>query len=135
MFSLLVPLVARSHIVREEPWNPVPAAYLRTIFYLNLEPLDWQAVAAELETIRDPDWPLHSVYEGLAPASLFGDTDHEAEIRHAIAAQDATAYYAASTRALSQLTRHWLGEAQNALHRPGEALEPLRQAQDRKSVV
>ena len=129
IFSLLVPLVARSHIVREEPWNPVPAAYLRTIFYLNLEPLDWQAVAAELETIRDPDWPLHSVYEGLEPASVFGDTDHEAEIRHAIAAQDATAYYAASTRALSQLTRHWLGEAQNALHRPGEALEPLRQAQ------
>ena len=127
--GLLVPLVARSHIVREEPWHPAPAAYLRTIFYLNLEPLDWPAVAMEMETIQDPDWPQRSVYEVMALASAHSATDHEAEIRHAIAAQDATAYYAASTRALSQLTRHWLGEAEDALQRPGEALEPLRQAQ------
>ena len=129
LFVLLAPLVVRSHIVREEPWHPVPAAYLRSLFYLNLVPVDWTAVAAEYESVDDPDWPLRSVYEGLAPASRVGGVDHEAKIRRTIADQDRDALYAASTRALSQLTRHWLAQAEANLERPGEALEPVLQAQ------
>ncbi|MDA2915125.1 hypothetical protein MYX77_14455, partial [Acidobacteriia bacterium AH_259_A11_L15] len=81
------------------------------------------------ETVNDPDWPLRSVYEGLAPASGFGGIDHEAEIRRAIEDRDREALYAASTRALSQLTRYWLRQAGKELERPGEALEAVLQAQ------
>ncbi len=124
----LLPLTGRSHIIREEPWHPVPAAYLRSMFYLKLQPVNWTLVAAEFEGVRESGWQLDSVYDGIALATELEGTDHTATIRAAIAATDAESFSASATRAVSQLVRLHLRRALANLDAPGAALEEVHQA-------
>ena len=124
----LLPLTGRSHIIREEPWHPVPAAYLRSLFYLKLQPVDWALVRAEYESVREGGSQLDSVYDGIALAAELHGTDHAATIRDAIAAQDAESLSASATRAVSQLVRLHLRRALAKLDTPGAALEEVHQA-------
>ena len=55
--------------------------------------------------------------------------DHAAAIENAIANEDAAALHAASTRAISQLTRHHLSLAADKLDEPGAALDEVNTAQ------
>ena len=124
----LLPLTGRSHIIREEPWHPVPAAYLRSLFYLKLQPVDWTLVRSEYEGVREDGWHLDSVYDAIALATELDGTDHTAMIRNAIAASDAESLSASATRAVSQLVRLHLRRALANLVTPGAALEEVHQA-------
>jgi cytochrome c peroxidase len=130
LFALWFPLAGSAHIIREEPWHPVPATYLRSLFYTNLKPIDWQLIAREYETaIPEAGYHSRSVLELLADTEAVAGVDHVAAIRDAIARQDAQALHAASTRALSQMTRHYIAEAADRLSQPGAALEDVLNAQ------
>ena len=124
----LLPIIGHSHIVREAPWHPVPAGYLRTLFYLRLEPVNWESVELEYERVEDPTSSLQSLWDGLAPASTLDGVDHEREIRTALQARDAWALAATSTRALSQLTRFHLQRAGEHIDQPGAAMEEVHEA-------
>ncbi len=125
---LLLPLTGRSHIIREEPWHPVPAAYLRSLFYLKLQPVDWTLISAEFEGVREDGWQLTSVYDGIASATELDDTDHASAIRDAIAASDAERFSTSATRAMSQLVRLHLRRALEKIDTPGAAIEEVHQA-------
>ena len=127
---LLIPQGSSAHIVREAPWHPGPAAYRRALFYANLKPINWQQIALEFDTpIEGPGFGGQSVYHILAEASAIDGTDHEAAIRQAIGDEDRQALYAASTRAISQLTRYYLDRAEARLDEPGSALEDVQRAE------
>ncbi len=124
----LLPLTGSSHIIREDPWHPVPAAYLRSLFYLKLQPTDWTLVRAEYEGVREDGWELEAVYDGIAAAAEVDGTDHVAAIRAAIQGSDARALSATATRAMSQLVRLHLRRALGQITTPGAALEEVHQA-------
>jgi hypothetical protein len=119
---------ANAHIIKEEPWHPVPAAYLRSLFYANLKPIDWDLIEKEFMTVNHSGYTFTSVYEAFRPLKKFSGEDYESLIKDAIAKKDRVALYAISTRAVSQLIRFHLGKAQANLDRPGVALEELRNA-------
>ena len=126
----LMPLGSSAHIVREAPWHPAPAAYRRALFYANLKPINWQQIALEFDApIEGPGFGGQSVYDILAKAGALEGTDHKAAIQQAIAAEDRQALYAASTPAISQLTRHYLDQAEAKLGQPGAALEEVQKAE------
>jgi len=126
--AFLLPPTGRSHIIREEPWHPVPAAYLRSLFYLKLQPVDWGLIRAEYEGVREDGWRLDTVYEGIASAAEVDGIDHVAAIRNAIGANNAESLSAAATRAMSQLVRVHLRRAAARLDTPGAALEEVHEA-------
>lgn len=134
--TALIPRPASSHIVREEPWHPVAGAYLRSLFYLGLPPVDWELVAREYEQplqygdgeaneSRDPG----NVYDLVERSRAAGATDHAAAIRSAIEAHDAEALYVASTRAMAGLVRGRLQTAAERLDEPAAARRELQEAQ------
>ena len=126
----LVPMSTSAHIVTEEPWHPVPAAYLRTLFYADLKPINWVLIAQEYEApITETGYENLSVLDLIAEAQFESDINHVAEIQQAITNQDRQALYEATTRAVSQLTRHYLAEAETKIDQPGAALEDVLRAQ------
>ena len=125
----LLPLVGNTHIITEEPWHPAPAAYLRALFYANQKPVDWDLIAKEYDIVRESGYRFDSIYQALAPAQKVAGVDHAIAIRKAIDSKDRQALYTASTRALSQLTRHYIAEAEESLKRPGAAIEDVLNAQ------
>lgn len=123
---LLIPLRSQAHIVTEVPWHPVPAAYLRALFYANLGPnINWEAMSAEFEA------PIEaSGYEGMSPYDLLTTAGIDISgIQDALAEQDRQAYYAAATPAISEYVRYFLGEAEAKLDQPGAAIDDLQKAQ------
>jgi Di-haem cytochrome c peroxidase len=126
LFLFSVP--ANAHIIRQEPWHPVPAAYLRGLFYANLKPIDWELIEKDFMTVNEPGYEFTSVYEAFKPLKEFSGEDYESLIKDAISKKDRVALYAASTRAVSRLIRFHLANAQDSLGRPGVALEELQSA-------
>ncbi|MFQ5989502.1 MAG: cytochrome c peroxidase [Candidatus Methylomirabilales bacterium] len=127
---LLFTLGVRSHIVTEEPWHPVPAAYLRSLFYANLKPINWQLIVNEYEqAIADAGYGGKSVYDFLRNAKEVARVDHVDAIRKAIANNDRLALYATSTRAVSQLVRSYIIQAEAKLSQPGAAVGDVLNAQ------
>jgi cytochrome c peroxidase len=128
--ALLLPLTISAHVVPEEPWHPVPAAYRRALFYTNLKPIDWQLVAQEYEApIQESGYDFKTAYDLIAEAQDLENVDHVTAISGAIANEDATALHAASTRAISQLTRYHLALAAEKLDEPGAAFDDVANAQ------
>jgi cytochrome c peroxidase len=128
--ALLLPLATFAHVVPEEPWHPVPAAYRRALFYTNLKPIDWQLIAQEYEApIQESGYDSKTAYDLIAEAQDSENVDHVAAISKAIANEDATALHAASTRAISQLTRYHLAQAAEKLDEPGAAFDNVANAQ------
>jgi len=123
--------VASAHIVPEQPWHPVPAAYLRSTFYLNLGPqIDWQLVGDEYAfPITEDGYSFATVYEAFEPVETMFDVELTDSIRQAIAEQDANALFDASTRAVSLMTRYFLAEAESKLAQPGAAMNDVVTAQ------
>ena len=64
----LVPMSTNAHIVTEDPWHPVPAAYLRTLFYADLKPINWSLIAQEYEAPID-----ETGYENLSVLDLIAE--------------------------------------------------------------
>lgn len=125
------PLPASAHITVEKPWHPAAASYLRSLFYVNLKPTNWERVAKEFSTpINEPGYN-HSVYEMLKAAKKLGGSDQTSAIRKAIENQDHRAFYLASTQAISQMTRLCLKEAENQAkgHKSSQALEEVLDGQ------
>ena len=127
--TLLFPPIGNTHIVKEELWHPVPGAYLRSLFYARLRPVNWELIAREYAVVEEPGYAMESVFEGLAPAHKVMGFDHASAIRAAIDGQDAQDLYQASTRAVSQLTRFYIAEAGTKIREPGAAVEDVLQAQ------
>jgi cytochrome c peroxidase len=128
--ALLLPLATFAHVVPEEPWHPVPAAYRRALFYTNLKPIDWQLIAREYEApIQESGYDSKTAYDLITQAQDLENVDHVAAIGGAIANEDATALHAASTRAISQLTRYHLAQAAEKLDEPGAAFDDVANAQ------
>ena len=126
----LVPRSGSAHIVSEEPWHPVPAAYLRALFYANLKPVDWALIAQEYEApMAESGYEGLSVLDILAESGAISGIDHGMAIQQAIADQNGQALYETSTRAVSQLVRHYLADAKEKLDQPGAALEDVLKAQ------
>jgi cytochrome c peroxidase len=122
---------ARAHVVKQQPWHPVAAAYLYGVFVTGLEPVDWDGIAERFETTSDKfahQGPT-PVYELLKPASTFAGADFEAEIRAAIAARDGERFRAAGARAVSAAVRHHLAAARKLLDRPRAALPDVLAAE------
>lgn len=125
---LLLSVPAGAHIIKEEPWHPVPAAYLRCLFYTNLKPIDWHLIEKDFMTVNEPGYAFSSVYAAFEPLKEFSGEDYESLIKDAIEKRDTAAFYADSTRAVSQLIRFHLAKAQENLDRPGVALKELHAA-------
>lgn len=121
-----------AHIVREDPWHPAAAAYLRALFYANNKPVNWQLIADEFEKpIAEPGYQSKTVYDLLTVAETVDNTDHVGEIQKAIADKDHKALYTSTTRAISQYIRYYLNKAGSKLDKPGE---PLRDVLNAKSL-
>ncbi len=75
LLALSIPFSVQAHIVPEEPWHPAPASYLRSLFYANLQPVNWALIDAEYTTVSEPEFGgiLDSVYQALAPISVMAD--------------------------------------------------------------
>lgn len=124
VFTLLLATVVGvfAHIVREAPWHPAAAAYRRALFFLDLTPVDWLAVAREYEAEIE-----ESGYSGRSVLSLLEEvgSPHVEGIRKAIANRDSQGLYETSTRAMSHLVRYTLLVAQGELGTPGSALNDV----------
>ncbi len=130
LIASLQPSSSKAHIVTEEAWHPVPAVYLRALFYTNLKPIDWALIAQEYESpLTESGYEGQSVLDIIAEAHAVAEIDPVLAIQQAIASQDRQTLYEASTRSISQLTRHYLTEAEAKLAEPGGALEDVLKAQ------
>ena len=92
-------------------------------------PIDWDLVAAEYDGVREAGYGIESVYDGMAAADEVSGIDHAASIRTAIDQRDPAGLYQASTRAVSQLIRMHLRNADGQLDRPGAAQDQVLRAQ------
>lgn len=117
--ALLVLTVApaNAHIIREEPWHPLAAAYLRALFYLKLEPVDWSLIERELTEIPAGGDRTRSVGEWFGEVTVT-EFDHGAAVRGAISDRDPQALFESTTRGMAQLARTRLDEAR--VHLPDE---------------
>ena len=117
-----------AHIVPEQPWHPVPAAYLRSTFYLNLGPqIDWQLIEREYtEPVSDEGTTFATA---LDPAEELFETELVTPVQQAISRHDANALFDASTRAVSMLIRYYIAAAGEKLAQPGTALNDVLEAQ------
>lgn len=118
---------AFAHIVREEPWHPVPYAYRTAVFLLNLQPTDWDLIARKFAA--DDEVVGRPAAERIRELDQAAGTAHWPAIEQALEARDAQALYAASTRALAHAIRHHLEQAAARLERPGEARRELAEAE------
>ncbi|MBV7331890.1 cytochrome C [Chloroflexi bacterium TSY] len=104
---------------------------LLSLFHANLKPTNWDRIDKEYKTVSEPEFAglLDSAYQAFEPAAEIEGIDHTAAIQTAIDNEDKAALYFVSTRAVSQLTRHYLREAETKLTQPGAATEDVQQAQ------
>jgi cytochrome c peroxidase len=125
--GLCLASAAWAHIVREEPWHPIPYAYRTAVFLLNLQPTDWDLI--ERKFTADNEVVGRPAAERIQELDQAAGTAHWAAIERALAERDAQALYGASTRAVSHAIRHHLEQAAARLDRPGEARRELAEAE------
>ncbi len=129
LLSLPFTIRGVAHIVREEPWHPVAAAYLRSLFYASLKPINWELIAREYENpIGEPGYESNTIYGMLAVIPKTDNVDQVELIRKAIADKDPGALFSSSTRAFSQYIRYHLDKAESKLDEPGTALKDVLEA-------
>jgi cytochrome c peroxidase len=102
-------------------WHFVGAAYLRSVFFLNLKPVEWDLITKEFEGTGEGGAVVSAVYEELDKASETSGIRHSEKIRRAIKERDSSAFFADSTIALSQLVRYYLVSAAKSLGSPSTA--------------
>ena len=128
LFLMLITLPLQAHIIKEEQWYPVTAAYLRSLFYANLKPVNWEIIESEYSTVNEPGYNLSSVYEALTPLEEFSGEDFSQAVRDAINNNDREAFYIATTRAMSQLVRYHINLAKRNLDDPAAATQEIQKA-------
>ena len=115
-------------MVEEQSWHPVAGAYLSSVYFLNLEPVDWGLIARTYEGAAAESGGGQRPFDVLAQVSAFSGEDHVAALRAAIAAADRAPFYGTATRATSQTLRLYLDRAAMKLAQPGAALDDVRYA-------
>jgi cytochrome c peroxidase len=125
--GLCLASAAWGHIVREEPWHPIPYAYRTAVFLLNLQPTDWALIERGFTAAEDVVG--RPAAERIRELDRAAGTAHWAAIERALEDQDARALYAESTRTLAHAIRHHLARAAARLDRPGEARRELAEAE------
>ena len=101
LLIFLISIPAHSHIVKEEPWHPVPAAYLRSLFYANLKPVNWGLIEKEYSKVDKQGYQYVSVFQAFAPLKDFTGEDHTAEIKAAIDKKDRFQLYSSLSCVIS----------------------------------
>ncbi len=107
-----------SHIVKEEPWHPLPAAYLRTVFYLNIKPVNWDNINNEFIQQDESGYDYRSIYEILDQINEFSKTNYGSEIKKSITSQKPREVYKITTIALSNYIRYLLSRAESEIDNP-----------------
>ncbi|NIS10050.1 MAG: cytochrome C [Candidatus Dadabacteria bacterium] len=110
-----------AHIVKEQPWHPLPASYLRSVFYLNLKPVNWDLVEKEYSSQVESGYDYGSVYEILDQITKFSSTNYQAEIKAAISSKNKEQVYQVTTDALSNYIRFLLSKAEENIDNPSKA--------------
>jgi cytochrome c peroxidase len=119
----------KAHIVAEEPWVPVAAAYRTMLFLADIEPVPWDKIREAYERKHPAavsDKSARVQIESLDRGA--GDTA-AAAIASAIAQKNRQLLYEAATRATSRFTRQRLAEAADALSTPGKGYRRVLEAQ------
>jgi mono/diheme cytochrome c family protein len=128
LVGLCVAWAASAHIVTEAPWHPIAYAYRSAVFLINLQPTDWELIERKLTT--DDGRPAdRSAAERIRELDQETGAAHWPAIEQALASRDASALYAASTRAVAHAIRHQLERAAARLEHPGEARRELDEAE------
>ena len=112
---------ALAHIVKEEPWHPLPASYLKSVFYLNLKPINWDLIEREFNSQEQSGYDYRSVYEILDQISEFSSTNFQVEIKNAVNSKDPEKVYNITTIALSNYIRFLLSRAEIEIENPSKA--------------
>ena len=110
-----------AHIVKEQPWHPLPASYLKSVFYLNLKPVNWELIDKEFSTQEQSGYDYRSVYEILDQITRFSGNNYQAEIKNAIDSKDPEKVYSIATKALSNYIRFLLTKAEEEINNPSKA--------------
>jgi cytochrome c peroxidase len=129
LFGLLFLLAMRpaaAHIVPEEPWDPVAAAYRSALFLADLTPVSWEQV----ETAWSEPHP--GAVSADPALDRLGRTEAgqsaAKDIRAAIEAEDRQALYESMTRAMSSALRAALDRAATELEN-GDPHSAIKDAQ------
>ena len=117
---------AAAHIVREDPWHPVAAAYHASMFLGDLVPVPWRQVEAVWTQAYPGALSSDPAFDRLAGFS--GGRDAAAAIRTAVEAQDRQALYESGTRAASLVLRGMLAKAAQSLEAGRDAHGTLNDA-------
>lgn len=120
---------AKAHIVAEEPWAPVAAAYRTMLFLADIEPVPWDRIRDAYEQ-KHPAAPNGKPPKVLIETLDRGTAESAATaLGSAIAQKDRQLLYEAATRATSRFARKQLTEAADALSTPGKAHRKVLEAQ------
>lgn len=119
-----------AHIVKEQPWHPLPASYLRSVFYLNLKPVNWELVEKEYSSQAESGYDYRSVYEILDQITKFSNKNYQAEIKEAISSKNKEKVYQITTNALSNYIRFLLSKAQQEIDNPSKASQYISNAKE-----
>ncbi len=119
-----------AHIVKEQPWHPLPASYLKSVFYLNLKPINWELIEKEFSTQEQSGYDYRSVYEILDQITGFSGINYQAEIKNSISSKNPEKVYKVTTRALSNYIRFLLHKAENDIDNPSKASLYLTNAKE-----
>ncbi len=110
-----------AHIIKEEPWHPLPASYLKSVFYLNLKPINWDLIEREFSSQEQSGYDYRSLYEILDQITEFSNTNFQIEIKNAINSKDPEKVYQITTKALSNYIRFLLSKAEDEIENPAKA--------------
>ncbi len=110
--------LAVAHIIPQENLHPVAEAYRRSTFILNLNPVDWQTVEGDLETISDY-WDKFAPEEG-EPFNQQLKRDLEKAAKREV--------FQTLTRSVSALCRKYIRAAEELFESPQAAYQEVENA-------
>lgn len=118
--------VANAHIVREDPWHPVAAAYRASMFLGDLVPVPWERVGAAWTEAYPGALSEDPALERLA--GLDGGQAAAESIKAAINARNRQQLYESGSRAASLVLRSMLDQAEANLQEGGDPHGALNDA-------
>jgi cytochrome c peroxidase len=109
-------------------WHPAVAAYRTMVFLADLKPVAWSRIVEAYDEIPTGSTRAAEDYFAALPAAA--GTKPVDAIEAAIAGKDREALYESATRAMSQLVRQALDDAQAALANPSAARQNVLEARE-----
>ncbi len=111
-----------------EQWHPAAAAYRTMVFLADLKPVAWHRIVEAYDQI--PTGSTRPAEDYFAALPQVAGTRPVDEIETAIQNKDREALFESATRAMSQLVRKALDDAEAALANPSAARQNVLEAQE-----